>query len=310
MPTKTKKQSITKSPKKPVKKSVRSAVVEVPSPKLVSAFQITKDTAKILWNNKKLFGVITLIYGIAYLILVQALSTPTNTSSLRNEFSGVFHGHFSHLFSGLSTFAFLIGSSADSSSPSGSAYQVFIILIVSLVVIWTFRQLHAGSKVRARDGYYKALYPLIPFFLVLLFMAVQLIPLIIGATLYNLVITGGIAVYTIEKVIWILIVIGLGVLSLYFISSSIFALYIVTLPDMTPLKALRSAKGLVRKRRWVVFRKIIYLPVMLLIVIGVIMLPVILVIPAIAAWLFLILSLVALVVAHGYLYNLYRELLK
>ena len=54
-----------------------------------------------------------------------------------------------------------------------------------------------------------------------------------------------------------------------------FALYIVTLPDMTPMKALRSARELVRYRRWTVLRKVLFLPLMLLVVAAIIMVPII-----------------------------------
>jgi hypothetical protein len=93
------------------------------------------------------------------------------------------------------------------------------------------------------------------------------------------------------------------------ISSSLFALYIVTLPDMTPMKALRSARELVRHRRWTVLRKILCLPLILLVAGAVIMLPIIIVLTPLAQWVFFLLTMLALVAAHAYMYTLYRELL-
>jgi hypothetical protein len=93
------------------------------------------------------------------------------------------------------------------------------------------------------------------------------------------------------------------------LSSSLFALYIVTLPDMTPLTALRSARQLVRYRRWTVLRKIFWLPVALLILAAVIMVPIIIWLTAIAQWVFFLLTMFSLVATHAYMYNLYRELL-
>ena len=89
------------------------------------------------------------------------------------------------------------------------------------------------------------MYPLIPFILVLLVCCLQLLPLIIGSSLYSLVVSNGIAVQPIEKFVWALLFASLALLSLYMITSSLFALYISTLPDMTPMKALRSARELV-----------------------------------------------------------------
>lgn len=281
----------------------------VSNAKLANVIQLSLASWLVIWRNKKTFSYIVIIYGLAYLILVLGFSNPTNVSNLKSEFSGVFHGHFSSLYSGFGIFAYLLGSTTASSSASGSAYQVFILIIASLSIIWSLRQLTNGQKVKAKDSYYQGMYPLIQYVLILLFIALELIPLAIGLGLYGLLISGGIAVSFIEKFISLIIIAGLAGLSLYLISSSVIALYIVTLPNMTPLKALRSAKGLVKARRWTVFRKIIFLPVLLFIVIGLIMLPLILVLPAIAAWLFFILTLIALVYMHSYLYNLYRGLL-
>ncbi len=93
------------------------------------------------------------------------------------------------------------------------------------------------------------------------------------------------------------------------ISSSIFALYIVTLPDMTPLKALRSARELVKGRRWAVILRLLSLPVILLIVAAIIMVPIIIVLTPVAQWVFFLLTMFTLVAVHAYMYTLYRELL-
>ena len=85
--------------------------------------------------------------------------------------------------------------------------------------------------------------------------------------------------------------------------SSLFALYIVTLPDMTPLKALRSARQLVRYRRPLVFRKLLYLPVALLVIASVIMIPVIALIAPAAPWVLFVLAIGALITAHTYMYT-------
>jgi hypothetical protein len=178
-----------------------------------------------------------------------------------------------------------------------------------LAIIWALRQVLAGSTLRIRDAYYRGMYPLIPFILVLLLVGLQLLPLLIGSSLYSLVITNGIAVHAIEKIFWGLLFAGLALLSFYLISSSLIALYIVTLPDMTPLKALRSARELVRGQRWAVMRKILALPIILIIVAALIMLPIILLLTSLAQWIFFLLTMFAIAAINIYMYSLYRELL-
>ncbi|HSX47267.1 MAG TPA: hypothetical protein VLF63_00690, partial [Patescibacteria group bacterium] len=79
--------------------------------------------------------------------------------------------------------------------------------------------------------------------------------------------------------------------------------------NMTPIKALRSAKQLVKGRRWVVLRKILYLPIAIVIAGSIVMLPFILLLTFISPWIYFLLTSFSLIVIHSYLYNLYRELL-
>ena len=275
--------------------------------RLPSSWWLAKQTARTLWNQKALLFGIVLIYGILNFILVRGLSGGTNVSALKASLQSAFGGDA--WASSLTIFGVLLGSSGSSSTASGSGYQLVLLLIVSLAVIWALREILAGMPIRIRDAYYRGMYPLIPFVLVLAVIFLQLIPMAVGSSVYSLVISNGIAVYPIEKLLWALLLVVLVLISLYMVSSSIFALYIVTLPDMTPLKALRSARQLVRYRRWTVLRKLLVLPVLLLIVAAAVMLPVILLIAPAAQWVFYLLTMIAILVAHTYLYSLYRELL-
>lgn len=277
--------------------------------RLPSVWSITKKTALTLWQHKGLFIGITVIYGLLNLVLAQSLSGATDLSSLKHALDQAFAGNFATLKSSLSVFVVLVTSAGNNSSATAGAYQLFIGLIASLAVIWALRQALSGAKIRVRDAYYRGMYPLIPFILVLMVVGLQLIPLVIGSTLYSLVVNNAIAVYAIEKLLWAMLYLLLALLSLYMVSSSLFALYIVTLPDMTPMKALRSARELVRYRRWTVLRKIICLPIILLVVAALIMLPIIVWLTALSQVAFFALSTFGLAAVHGYMYTLYRELL-
>jgi hypothetical protein len=188
-------------------------------------------------------------------------------------------------------------------------YQVIIGLVVSLAVIWVLRQVYANHTVRIRDGFYQGMHPFVPFVLVLTIIGLQLVPLAIGTMLYSTITNSGIAVTTAEQLLWLAFFGVLALISLYLISSSLFALYIVSLPNMTPMAAVRSARQLVSHRRWIVMRKIICLPIALLIIAAFILIPLILFATAVAPWVFFILSTLLLVIVHSYMYALYRSLL-
>lgn len=243
------------------------------------------------------------------MILVQGLASGTDVGDIKEQLNKVFTGQFKELASSLSIFALLVSSAGESSNQTAGAYQLFIALISSLAIIWALRQVKLGSSIRVRDAFYRGMYPLVPFILVLLVIGLQLIPLIIGSALYNIVLTNGIAVQLVEQVLWAAMFGVLALSSLYMLSSSLFALYIVTLPNMTPMKALRSARKLVKNRRWTVLRKVLSLPVILLVVVGLIMVPTIIVLTPVAQFMFFILTMFSLVAIHAYMYTLYRELL-
>jgi len=277
--------------------------------RLSAVWQLTKTAALTLWTYRILFIGITLVYGLLNLVLVRGFANGTDVGSLKTQLGQAFNGNFGSLASGLTIFVVLIGSAGNGSSSTAGAYQSLLVIVASLAIIWALRQVMSGVRPRVRDAYYKGMYPLIPFIVVLLVIGLQLLPLLIGSTLYSLVISNGIAAYFIEKLVWGLLFAGLALISLYLISSSIFALYIVTLPDMTPMKALRSARQLVRYRRWTVLRKILFLPILLVVVAAVVMLPIIVWLTPLAQWVFFGLTMFAILAVHSYLYALYRELL-
>jgi hypothetical protein len=295
-PSRSKRFSLRRGPKHPIK--------------LPKARLITKEAVVTLWQHRRLFAGLSLIYGILNLILVRGLSTGVNVSGLKSAFNHSFGGHPNPVITGVGTFINLLGSSGNSAAQASSSYQLFLLLFASLAIIWALRQVMAGVLIRPRDAYYRGMSPLIPFILVLLVVGLEIIPLSVGAGLYSLVIGNGIVVSLGEYIVWGAVFALLTGWSLYMLSSSLFALYIVALPDMTPLKALRSAREIVQHRRLIVLRKIVWLPILLLVVAAIIMVPIIIVLAPLAQWVYLLLGMFVPVAVHTYMYTLYRELLR
>ncbi len=280
-----------------------------PKPKLKSAFRIFTNSLKLLIKNWKIFGQIILIYIVLDIILVKGLSSSSHLTEIKKSFQDLFAGTNAQITTGVTLFGLLLGSAGNTGSELSSAYQLMLLLIISLVVIWTLRQVLAGEKIGLSDTFYKSLYPLVPFLLVLIVVGIQLLPILVGGFLYNVVLAGGLAVTLLERILWGILLSLFGIFSLYMVCSSLFALYIVTLPDMRPLQALRSARGLVRYRRWLIMRKVVFLPIVLLIIGAIITIPIALFLTPIAEWVFFVLTILALPVIHSYMYSLYRELL-
>lgn len=279
--------------------------------KLPSAFKLAKRARQLIFGNWKTILGIVLVYQLVNMALVRGFSGGTDVRQLKEAFDTFFSGVLGHLATGATIFAMLLGTSTSTSGASGAAtYQSLLILIVSLALVWAYRQQLAAQKFRIRDAYYKGMYPLIPVFLVLLVISLQLIPMVLGGWWYGLALQSGIVVGGLEKFLWGAAFFLLALLSFYMLSSSIFAAYIATLVDMTPMRALRSARELVRHRRWTVMRKVLFLPVWLLLIGSVIMIPFILFLAVAAQWVFFGLTMVAVAYVHAYMYTLYRELLR
>jgi hypothetical protein len=277
--------------------------------KLPNVIRLTKQTLHLLIDNWKVVGGIVLIYGLLTVILVRGLNGGTNVNELKQQFSSLSSGAFGHVAAGFSVFALLLTSSNSASGDTAGAYQTLLLLIVSLAIVWVFRQRFNNVTVKIRESFYNGMYPLIPVVLVLLVVALQLLPLLIGVWLFSIFVQSGIATNGIEQLgCGVLLIIGAS-LTFYMLCSSLFALYIVTLPGMAPLKALRSARELVRYRRWQIIRKLLFLPLVLLIAGSLIMLPFILFAAVIAQWVFFLLTMAVLAAINGYMYVLYRELL-
>lgn len=288
----------------------RSKVKHKNPVKLPKAWQLTVTTWNTLWRHRRLFVAISIVYGLLDSMLGKNFSFGVDISGIRAAFDKSAGGHPNPIISGLGTFGNLLNPSSSSGTGGSGSYQLMLLIVASLAIIWALRQVLAGLEIRMRDAYYRGMYPLIPFILVTLVIGLQLIPLSIGATIYTKIAAGGIAITVMEKV---LTAVGFGLLAawtLYMLSASIFALYIVTLPDMTPTKALRSAREIVRYRRWVVLRKILWLPIILLIITAIIMVPTIVVFAPLAQWIYLLLGMLLPLAAHSYMYTLYRELLR
>ena len=276
---------------------------------LPNVLVLTKSAATILWQYRMLFAGITAIYGLLNVIFAQALSGGADVNGIKQSLDETLGGNLGHLGASVSVFVYILGTAGNNSSQVASAYQLFLTIISSLAVIWALRQVYSGAIPRVRDAFYRGMFPLVPFILVLLVIALQMIPLLIGSALYSLVISNGIAVHIIEKLLWGLMYVGLASVTIYWLTSSVMALYVVTLPEMTPTKALRSAKDLVKGKRWIVLRKLLFLPLLLFVAAALIMILVIIIYAPLAKYVYFVLTMFGLVAIHSYIYALYRELL-
>jgi hypothetical protein len=281
-------------------------IVEEISEGVPSSFVLLAQSVTFLFKHmKKLLG-ISLVMYLLYLLLIRAGSTfdiESYDQLISDELGD------SELVNKALLTGILIGS-GGSSETSASGVSGFLLFIVgSLAFIWGIRHLTAGKKFRIRDAYYKGMYPLIPFMLVIFVITIQLIPFVVGGFLYSTAEINGLITSGIERTLFVSGWIAMGLLSVYWLSNSVMSVYAVTLPDIYPLQALRSTKKVVKGRRWSIFIKVFMLGIFLLLFSGSLLFLFVALFPAIAVYIYDIMAVFTLLFAHIYLFKLYRSLL-
>jgi hypothetical protein len=262
-----------------------------------------------MWRNKKLFGGIVAVYGVLNLLLVRSISGSSDLTMFKTTLDSALHGFGGKIATSVASFSYLVATSGSGSAQISGVYQYLLLLICSLAFIWALRQVLAQRKVRVRDAFYSGMSPLIPFVFVVFIIGIQLLPLVMSSALYSLVVANGIAVGWWERLLFLVVLLAAAIWSLRMITSSVFAAYAVTLPGMTPLRAIREAKKLVYGRRLLLWRKLLFLPIVITVLAILIEIPFILFLTPLAPWLFFVISMLALPITHGYMYTLYREML-
>ena len=278
---------------------------------------------KTVWANKKAFIGLAAIYLVLFMILIGIGSQEnyknladglqeTNESITGGDFSQV--GQAGLLF-------FTIATVGVTEAPT-EAQQIYIILLgllVWLTTVWLLRNRLAGHKVKLRDGLYNAGAPIVPLFLVVLVILVQLIPILLTAIGYEAASATGLLNSGVEAMLFWFAAVFMGILSVYWVTGSIFGLIISTLPGIYPLKALRSAGDLVLGRRVRILLRWTWMFLVVALAWAVVMIPVILIdnglksiwpayttVPTVP-FVLAVISTLSIIWISSYVYLLYRK---
>lgn len=282
---------------------------------LSGVITFTKKVAKILWKNKKIFLLLTLIYAILTALLV-GLGSQDTYDALKEALSGT--------TSGLAQSATLFLSAASGGlstdlSEVQQLYTVLLTLMAWLASIWLLRNILAGHRVKLRDGLYNSGAPILSTFLVFLLVLVQLLPAALAVIGFSAATATGFLSGGIETMLFWIAVILLVTLSVYWLISTFFALVIVTLPGMYPMKAIKTAGKLVSGRRLAILFRLLWMLLLAALVWAIIGIPMVLFdgwiksVWDVISWLpiipfvILILGSLTTIWTSSYIYLLYRE---
>lgn len=286
-------------------------------------WKFTGSVRKLLWQHKKIFFGLVIFYGILSAALMGIASQDTYaqlSDSLNENGSDIFQGNLGEVGHAVLLFGTgIAGSLSGQPTDTQRLYAILISLITWLTTVWLLRGIVAGSKPKLRDGLYNAAGPLLPTFLVSLVVIVQLLPVALAAIGYGAATTSKLLDNGVEAMLFWTVACMLAALSLYWITSTVMALIVVTLPGMYPLRALTIAGDLVVGRRIRILLRILWLVFIDLVFWFGIMVPIILldawlksVLPAIESApivpvAFLIMSSFTIVWSSSYIYLMYRK---
>jgi len=290
---------------------------------LPSYVSFTVVVWQTLWSFKSSFIPLVLFYALLSGLFVGLASQNTYSQLgelIRSAGSEVAGGDSNRL--GDAGLLLVVGLSSGLGANLSETEQLMVgllALIVWLVTIWLLRALLAGHRPRLRDGFYNAGTPIIPTMLLSMVLLLQLIPAAVAMMGISVLLPTGFISGGVSAILFWLVILLLIILSLYWVSSTIMAMVVVTLPGMYPMQALKTARELVTGRRLKIILRMVWLFFAALLLWALIMIPIILFdawikgvwqtiewIPFIpVAW--LIVGAVTLVWSASYIYLLYRK---
>ncbi len=279
---------------------------------------------RMLWLYRSTFGLLILAYSLMSGLLVGTASQSTYTQlagAIRTNSGDVAQGNLGQLGeAGILLVTGLSGGLNPAVSETQQLLAGLLVLMAWLTTVWLLRAYLAGQRPRVRDGLYNAGAPIVPTMLVGLLLVVQLIPAALVAVGVAAAVSTGLLNGGVEAMLFWTVAFLLILLSLYWITSTLIALVIVTLPGMYPMQALKTASELVVGRRFQILLRILWLLVASILVFALIMIPVILVdawlkavLPSIH-WLpivpfgLLVMSATTTVWSASYIYLFYRRI--
>jgi len=249
--------------------------------KMPGYIAFTRFVNKTVWKHRKVFILLAVVYAVLSAVLIGIGSQDAYsslTSTLQETGSEVFEGNFAELQQAGLLFV-SVASSGLTTTPTEvqQVYTVILGLMIWLVTVWLLRNLLAGHKVRLRDGIYSAGAPIIPTFMVGLVMIVQLLPLGIAALGYSAASASGLLDGGVEAMLFWFAAALLTIMSLYWVTSTFFAMVIVTLPGMYPGRALKTAGDMVIGRRLRILTRVVWMFACIGVAWALILIPVILI---------------------------------
>lgn len=216
----------------------------------------------------------------------------------------------------------IAGSFAPQLSEVQQVYAVFFLLLVWLATVWLLRAQLQDKRPPLRDALYFSGAPIVATGIVFMIAIIQLIPLALAVLALNIANqTGFISSGGLLSMIGWVVALLISAISVYWVSSTVIAMIVVTLPGMRPMQAIKTAGDLVIGRRLRITLRLLWLVGISLFAWVLFVLPTILLdqwlnsflsvtwLPLVPAMITIITSLIT-VFSSAYIYLLYRKVVE
>lgn len=269
----TNKQTTRKKATRPKPRPTKTA------PALTGYARFTREVFQLLRTHRAVFGRLVLVATLVLLLI-----TGTTQQSEYSDLAASTEMFSSEVATGIGRTLLEIGvifvtviSGALTSvlSESQQIYAGAAFLFLWLSVVWLLRHQLAGTEVQLRDALYSAGAPLISTLAIVTIAIIQLLPLALAATVLSSAIASGVLSGAAGLVLSLGVVLVVGGLTLFWLTTTFFAAIVVTIPGTYPLAAFRSAKQLIAGHRVSVLLRVIWLALVSVIVFVLTVLPVI-----------------------------------
>ncbi len=292
--------------------------------KLPGYWAFTAYVGRIMRENKKqvlLLGVIYVIMSFLLLGIGSQESFTTLRESLNEASDYLAEGNWSEMGkASLLTISTIAGSISPTLNEVQQLYAVILGLLLWLSIVWLLRQRLAKGTVKVRDALYNAGAPIIPTALLFIILLLQLIPIALAVIGYSAAQASGLLANGVEAMLFWAAAAALATLSLYWITSTMLALIVITLPGMYPMRALKIAGDMAVGRRLRILFRVLWAVLMAALSWFVVLVPIIMIDAGLKAWIPLVewLPIVPIVVVimsgvsfmwiASYMYLLYRKI--
>lgn len=283
----------------------------------------TREVWRTFAAHRRVFGLMVVVYAFMVILIggITNQTTYQELSTLLQESGGqIFTGAWGTLGqAGLLAVGAFLGS-PDMLTVDQQIYLSFMLLVVWLTTVWLLREILAGRHPKLRDGVYNAGSPIISTALIVLVLLIQILPLGIAAIAYVGLTSRGVLEDGFGMMLFSLFALCISALVLYWITSTLIAMVIITLQGMYPMRALKAASDLVVGRRLRILYRWLWAMMCVVVAWVVIMIPLVIldawlkdvwpqfemipVMPIAAA----LMSAASTVWFSGYIYLLYRRI--